>query len=500
MLEAFGQGAAGIFQPVVLLVILAGTFVSTILGIIPGLGGVLAIVLILPFVFRADPMVILPLISAIGATSYAGGAMCAILLGVPGTPANAATILDGFPMTRKGEASRAIGAAITASGLGGILPVFFAFLMMPLVIPFVLNFRSAEMAFLILLGLCFLAVLTRGSVIKGLISAGIGLLISCIGFQAKTGVPRFAFGNIYLYDGISITVIILAIFALPLLAELSAGGKSVAPPNKYAVGTYRQMLRGIVDVFRHWWLFLRCSILGYIVGIIPGVGAESAVWVAYGHAKQSSKSPEKFGTGVVEGIIAPESANNAKEAGGMLTTLAFGIPGSGMMVLYLAAFIMLGIDPGPKMLTDHTALCFAMLQTIALSNVFAAVICFFGAPFLIKITHVPVVYLFCFLIPIVFIGVWAYSKIVLDLFILVIIGVLSLFLRRYGYSLSALILGFILGGLFEYYLWHALDLSGVLFFLTPISIILIIAIVATLTQNLWGPVVKHWFKKIKRLS
>lgn len=484
MFEAFVQALGQLADPIVFLAILAGTVISITIGIIPGISAVIGMVLFLPFVFGMDPKISLPFLATFGAVAVTGGSITAVLLGVPGVPSSAATLLDGFPMTQRGEGARGVGAALTASMVGGAGAVIYAFLMIPVLIPLVLHFRSPEMFFLIIMGLCFLAVLTKESKIKGLISAGVGMLIAMIGFQEKTAMSRFTFGNLYLYDGISVIVMVLAFFALPVLANLVISGKPISSlkiPSSRA--TYRQLLKGALDVFRHWWLFLRCTIIGYIVGVIPGIGGETAIWVSYGYAKQVSKNPHEFGTGRVEGVIAPESANNSKDAGAMLTTLVFGVPGSVSMVIMLAALLMVGIQPGPGMLTGHTDITFLILLTIAASNILAGILCFGGIPYLARVTRVSPEYLFCIILPLIYIGTYTFKGVFLDLTMLLPIAVLSLLLRRFGYPLPPLILGFILGGLAEYYLWHSLDAFGATFFLSPISLGLIFFTILLVGQD-----------------
>ena len=504
MIEGFVQGLVNFTQPSVLIFLFIGTVIATLLGAFPILGGMTGCALILPFIFGMEPVVALPFLCAIMGVTYTGGVIPTILLGIPGTGPNVATLIDGFPMAQKGEAGRAIGAGLTASMMGGIIAVPFALIMIPLLVPLVLRFRAPEMFLTIVLGLSFLAVLTRGSMIKGFISGGIGLLISFIGFQGMSGAARFTFGNVYLYDGISIIDVALALFAVPLLLDLMATGKAIASGGEASVGfsrRFREILAGARDVFRYWGLWLRSSVIGYIVGVIPGIGSETATFAAYGQAKQTSKNPDKFGTGCVEGVIAPESANNAKQAGALLTTLAFGIPGSAIMAIMLAAFLMMGIQPGPRMLVDHADLCFTLLFSVVISNIWAGIICFFGAPFLIKVTRISPVYLFCIILPLVYIGAFVWHETLIDIIIVLILSAVGVCARKFGYSPAAMLLAFVLGSLAEYYFFHALHRYGALFFLSPISIVLIFFIVAVLSQNAIGRLIRCWIRpRITRAS
>jgi TctA family transporter len=491
MLESFGQAIIQLFSPNVLIALLIATIGAVILGVIPGISGALAMILFLPFVYGRDPAVCMVVLATLTAVSNTGGAITAILLGIPGDSSNAATTMDGFALTRQGEGARAVGVSLWGSIVGGVLAIVFAFMMIPLAVPLIMNFRSPEMFCLIVLGLSFLAAITQKSVIKGMISAGLGLLISTIGYQSKTGFARFTLGNDYLYGGVETVVMLLGILAVPVIAELVVNKETVTPADVKSIGTYRQILSGWGDIIRHWWLCIRSTIIGYFVGVIPGIGSETAIWVAYAHAKQTSKNPDTFGKGSIEGVLAPESANNARTGGAMLTTLVLGIPGSPTMVMVLAAFILLGIAPGPKVLVEHTTLCFVILLSIVLSNIVAAWLCFFSLPLMLKITRISSVKLFAYLMPIIMIGVYSNNMSTLDLLMLILVGALGVGFRKFGYSPGAIILGFILGKLFEYYLWQSLDLFGGWFFLTPISIVLLLTVILVLTKDLWKPLLKH---------
>ncbi len=495
--EAFFQGALNLFEPMVLLAWLAGTLIGLALGVTPVIGGITGAALFLPFVFKMDPVIALPFLLAMMSVCYTGGAITSILINIPGTGANAPTLIDGYPMTRKGEGGRAIGAAVTASGLGGAATVPIALVMIPLIIPLVLALWTAELFFLVVLGLSFLAILSRGGQIKGLIAGGLGVFLSFVGYNIITGSPRFTFGILQLYDGIDVIAVILGLFGLAEVIDLAAKGAAISMKGKLTAGR-SDLVEGAKDVFRHFWLWLRCSILGYIIGIIPGIGAGMATFTAYAHAKQTSKNSEEFGTGRVEGVIAPEAANNAKEAGSVLTTLAFGIPGSTEMVILLGAFLMVGIIPGPGLLLDHLELSFTMMLTIIVSNIVAAVLCFLIAPYLIKLTTVHPRYLFPIILCIIFVGVYARAETMLQIILVVIFGLLGFFMKRFDYPRPALALGFVLGGLFEYYLHQSIMIGGSLFFLRPISLGLIALTIAVLSMDPIRSALKK--RKLKGIS
>jgi TctA family transporter len=266
--------------------------------------------------------------------------------------------------------------------------------------------------------------------------------------------------------------------AVPIMFQLNQTCKSIAPPDMKSAGDLSKIIKGGLEVIRyHKWLWLRSVVSGYIVGVMPALGATVGSWAAYGQAKRTSKHPELFGTGTPEGIVAPEAASNACHAGDLLTTLAFGIPGSGIMVILLAAFVMLGIQPGPKMLVEHTALCFTMLISVAIANLIAGLICIFGSTFLIKVTRVSFVYIFAFVIPIIVLSVYVARQYMIDVYVLAIISLLGVFMDKWGYSAPALILGFVLGDQFEYYFINSITMYGPFFFLSPISLAIIFLVI-----------------------
>jgi len=481
LLEAYGAALATLFQPLNLLIMLLAVFAGLIIGVIPGLSGLVMLPLLLPFVFRMPAEVALILLIAFHAVIFTGGSISSILLNIPGTGPNAATMLDGFPMTQKGEGGRAIGAAVTSSMAGGVVPAFLALAMVPLVMPVILAFGQPEMAMLILLGISFLAALTGGSAIKGIIAGMVGLLISFVGYHSITGVHRFSFGSAFLYDGIELIPLALGLFGLSELFYLITRGETTIV--RRAAVRMAGVVEGMKDVWRHRWLWFRSTVIGYIIGIIPGIGAEVATWLCYGQAKQTSKHPEAFGKGAVEGVIAPESANNAKEAGSLLTTMALGIPGSAVMALFLAAFLMVGVTPGPSMMVEHLPLALTLLLGIALANIVGGAICLFAAPQLARVASVHFDFLFPGILIVAMIGVYVATLSPLDFATVLIFGIVGLVMKIYGYSRPALLLGFVLGGLFENYSLLSIKIYGPLFFARPIPLTLLVIMLVLLNYR-----------------
>lgn len=484
MLENVVQALSNFANIWIWLWIMGGVISGLIIGVLPGIGSVTGLALFLPFTFKLQPMEALPLMVSLASVGFTGGAITAILLGIPGETSSIPTTFDGYPMTKKGQGARAIGAAVMGSLLGGVAAAFLALAMMFAVLPMVMAVTSMDMVFVILIGLAFIGVLGKGSMIKGLISGGVGILISSVGLAVLTGEPRFTFGIAFLYDGIHIIPVALGMFAVPPMVDLALqGGGSTITTGEVIIMGMKDVWEGAKDVFRHWGLWLRSTIIGYIFGVIPGVGASVAVFVAYGQAKQTSKHPELFGTGIVEGVIAPESCDNAKEAGSLLTTLALGIPGSLTGAMYLGAMLMMGLIPGPEMITKHMDLSLTLLIVVAVSNIIAAGICFALAPHMAMIARIPGRVLVPTILVFIFAGCFAYRGYFEDIIVMVIFSVIGVAARRFGYNLGGFAIGYILGGLFENYLFISLQIGGPLFFLRPISLFLIFILIAFFTYS-----------------
>ncbi|MFC1814365.1 tripartite tricarboxylate transporter permease [Thermodesulfobacteriota bacterium] len=473
MIESMVQGISVLFQPVMMLSMFLAVIGGLIFGVLPGLSGMTFMAIFIPFTWGMDPALAMTVLVSAYAVASTGGSITSILVNIPGVGPSAATLLDGFPMTQQGKAGRALGAMLVASGLGGVEGSFVLALLIPMVMPIVMAFGSPESFFLIAMGLSFIAALGHGSKVKAAISGLLGLLLAYMGYHDATGFARYTFGSSFLLDGVKIIPCALAIFAMPEMIHLMISGGSIVKKGTMVRASGADILEGVKDVFRHWWLHVRCVILGVFVGIVPGVGGDVAVWVAYGHAKSTSKHPETFGQGNIEGVIGPESASNGKEGGAMLPTLALGIPGSGAMAVLLGAFLIQGIQPGPAFLREHLDLAWTIVGTLVLSNLFGIVICLFIAPTLIKVTRVRGHLLAPLLLCIMALGTYCYRNSLSDVFLMLALSFLGWTMRQLGYSRPAFFLGYVLGGLAERYFGISILSYGWKFFLTPISLTLI---------------------------
>ncbi|MBW1613799.1 MAG: tripartite tricarboxylate transporter permease [Deltaproteobacteria bacterium] len=473
MVASIVQGLLVLLRPDIMLYMLAAMASGLVFGILPGLAGLTLLAILIPFTWGMDPYKALAFLMAGYAVCYTGGSVTAILLNIPGTGPNAATLVDGFPMTQKGEAGRALGAALTASAMGGVLGGLVLALLIPVVMPIVMAFGSPECFFLVVMGISFIAALGRESMLKAFIAGLLGLFVSFSGYHAGTGFARYTLGMTYLLDGVKIIPCALAVFALPEMIALMYRGGAIVKKGTPVNAPASDIKRGAKDVFQHLWLFIRSSIIGTFVGVIPGVGGDVAVWVAYGHAKTTSKHPEEFGLGTVEGVIAPESCNNAKEGGGLLPTLALGIPGSSAMAILLGAFLIVGIQPGPGFLQEHLDVAFTMVGALVLGNIVGTGVCMLAATKLVKITQVRAQLLAPFILCIISLGAFCARNSIFDIFLMYALGMVGWAMRELGYSRPAFFLGFVLGGIAERYFDISLASYGWTFFLTPISLGLI---------------------------
>jgi putative tricarboxylic transport membrane protein len=483
MLDSMWQGLAVIFQPGMMLAMFLATLGGLIFGIIPGLNGMTFMAIFIPFTWGMDPFLAMIILVSGYAVAVTGGSVTAVLVNVPGTGPNSATLLDGFPMTQQGKAGRALGAALTASGIGGLEGGIILAILVPVVTPIVMAFGSPECFFLIVMGLSFIAALGQESKAKGFISGLLGLLLSFVGYGPGTGFARFTFGSTELLDGVKLIPCSLAIFGMPEMIALMLSGRTIMKEGMEFRAPAADLWEGAKDVFRHWWLHLRSSAIGIFIGIVPGIGGDVAVWVAYGHAKTTSKHPETFGHGNVEGVIAPESANNAKEGGAMLTTLALGIPGSGAMAVLLGAFLIQGIQPGPSFLVEHLDLAFTITWVLIITNLLGAAICMLAAPTLIKVTRIRAQLLAPFLLCVITLGAYCYRNSISDVFVMFGLTILGWAMRQLGYSRPGFFLGFVLGGLAERYFNISMSSYGWKFFMTPISLLIIALTIISLAYQ-----------------
>ncbi len=458
-----------------------GVVMGLSLGAIPGLGGLVGLAILLPFTLDLDTLSAFAVMIGLISVTTTSDTIPSVLFGVPGTAASQATILDGHPMAKKGEAGRAFGAAYMASMMGGLFGALILAVSIPVLRPIVLAFSAPEFFMMGMLGISMVAVLSGGAPLKGLVVGALGLMVGMVGMDYQVGEMRWTFGQLYLWEGVPLVPVALGIFAIPEMADLVIRGTRIADVPKDAL---RGVTVGIRDAFRHWFLVLRSSAVGVWVGATPGLGGAVVDWFAYGHAVQTERGArESFGTGDVRGVIAPESANNAKEGGSLIPTLAFGVPGSAAMAILLGVFLIQGISPGPDMLTKHLDVTYTMVWSIAIANIFGTGLCLLLTNHLARLANVRVHLLAPLVIVVVFLAAFQAKRHFGDLFLLLSFGVLGWLMKRFGWPRPPLILGLVLSSVLENYFFIAASHYGVSWLWRPIVLVIGALIVTSLVYG-----------------
>ncbi|MEY3572501.1 MAG: hypothetical protein RJA77_416, partial [Pseudomonadota bacterium] len=463
MFESMQGALAGLMSFQHLGFMLLGILIGLGVGILPGLGGVAGMSLLMPFIYGVDPVSAIALLIGMVAVIPTGDTFTSVLMGIPGSSASQATVLDGFPLAKQGEAARALSAAFSASLLGG---VFGAILLTGFVVvakPLILMLSTAELFSLAILGLSVVGILAGNSMVRGLAACGLGIVFGGIGAAPATGETRLGLGIEYLMDGVPLVIIGLGLFAIPELVDLMRRQKPIA--GQSALG--RGWLRGVKDTISNWFLVLRSSALGTFIGAIPGLGGGVVDWLAYGFAVQSTKDKSKFGKGEIKGVIAPESANNALQGGALMPTLLFGIPGSGSMAVFLAGMALIGLQPGPNMVTTNLHLTYTIAWTLAMASIIGAFLCFLLASPIARLTAIPFNLIAPAMIMVICFAAFQARRDLSDLLLLLSIGLLGIFLRRFGWPRPAFLIGFVLSGQVETYLYQALQFYGTDFLARP---------------------------------
>ncbi|HEY4891347.1 MAG TPA: tripartite tricarboxylate transporter permease, partial [Reyranella sp.] len=408
----------------------------------------------------------------------------AVLFGVPGHVGAAATVIDGHAMAKNGEAGRAFGAGFASSLAGGLVGALVLGVSIPFLRPLLLAIGSPELLAFTLFGLSMVATLSGRAPLKGLTAAGLGLMLSMIGSRSESGTLRWTFDTLYLYDGLPLVPMTLGLFAMPELCELAVARKRIAGMHAGEIDLSSQW-EGVRDVGRHWWLVLRCSILGTGLGAIPGIGSSVIDWIAYGYAQRSEKNSETFGSGDVRGVIAPESSNNAKEGGHLVPTIAFGVPAGASMAILLGAFLMHGLTPGPDMLTKHLDVTYTIVWSLTLAHVIGALICLSCSRWLAKISTVRPEILLPIVLALVFVAGYEGSHDWGDLYVLIGFGIVGWIMKRLGWPRPPMVLGLVIGGIFERYLYISTSLYGAGWLLRPVVVAILALVAWALAKPLW---------------
>jgi putative tricarboxylic transport membrane protein len=448
-----------LLEPARLMFLCIGVLIGLAIGVLPGLSGIVGMAMLIPFTYNLDEYTAFALLLGMAAVITSSDFITAVLFGVPGHVGAAATVIDGHAMAKKGEAGRAFGAGFASSLAGGIVGAIVLAVSIPILRPIMLSIGSPELLALTLFGLSMVATLSGRAPLKGLTAAGLGLMIAMVGSRAQSGTLRWTFDWLYLWDGVPLIPATLGIFALPELAELAVSRRRIAGDNTPNINLSSQW-EGVRDVARNWWLVLRCGVLGTGLGAIPGIGSAVIDWIAYGYAQRTEKNTETFGSGDVRGVIAPEASNNAKEGGHLVPTIAFGVPAGASMALLLGAFLMHGLTPGPEMLTKHLDLTYLIVWSLTLAHVIGAVICLGCSRWLAQISRIRPEILLPVIIALVFVAAFEGEHDWGDLLSLLFFGVIGWLMKRLGWPRPPMVLGIVVGGIFERYLFISTQLYG----------------------------------------
>lgn len=453
MFDAALEGLQIVLEINHLIFMCAGILMGLVVGIFPGLGGIVGLSLLLPFVYGMNDTEALAMMVGLVAVIPTSDTFTSVLMGIPGSNASQATVLDGYPLSKAGQASRALSAAFFASMFGGLLGALVLTVFLVFARSVILSFGTPELFMLSILGLSMVGVISGNNILKGLVSCGLGMLVASIGSAPATAEERMTFSSFYLFDGIPLVVVGLGIFALPEIIDLLKSSTSIASVSKLG-GNW---LQGIKDAIHYRWLCFKCAGVGAIIGAIPGLGGSVVDWIAYGFAMQSAKDKSNFGKGDIRGVLGPESANNAKEGGALIPTLLFGIPGSGNMAIFLGGLILIGLEPGPAMAKDDLDISYAIIWSLALANLIGAGLCLLISRPVSQITKVPYPILAPLMIMVITFAAYQSTRDFGDLIALLVIGLLAVFMKKYHWSRPAFLIGFVLAEQTETYLYQAIQ-------------------------------------------
>lgn len=493
MLDGLLTGVVSVLDPMNLFVLLVAVFVGFLGGAMPGISGTMLIIILLPVTYGMGTEPAFLLLTGIYASAVFSGLISAILFRTPGTPEAIVTVFDGYPMTKKGKAGQALGIGILSSVIGGVVGCIALIFLTPPLAKFALNFSSPEFFALAVLGLTVVASLSGGDLTRGLIGVLFGLFIATIGMDSMTGTARFTFDSSNLMSGVELIPILIGLFAISEVLRKSAEDHTIKQKFQkvktkiFEMAIFKQISSTLA----------RSSILGILVGILPGVGATTASMLSYSEAVRWSKRPKKeFGTGVPEGIAAPESANNAAAMGAMVPLLALGIPGSATTAVILGAFVLHGLQPGPMLLTSSAELVYTIFIGLLIVNLS---ILLFAKPFIRMFSYVmkvPYTVLGPLILMLCIIGTFAVRNSIFDIWVMFVFGIIGFFLEKLKFPLATIILGVVLGPIGEAEFRRSLTMSGgdySVFFTRPISATLL----ALAVLALFAPAIKKLFTKSK---
>lgn len=479
-----------VFSLNVILMIFLGTFIGIVIGALPGLTTTMGMAIFSPFTFFMSPTLGISFLLGLYKGGIYGGSISAVLINTPGTGAAAATAMDGYPLAQKGRAIYALTAALKASIIGDLVGTFCLVLVAPPLARIALKFGPPEITSLILFSIMFICFGQRGSLLKAWIAATIGIGLSIIGQDPITGYPRFTFGIFDLQVGMEMIPLCIGLFGLSEI--LFQGEKKIIEEVKLVKTTLRNYFRESFkfrEALHHLPLIIRSSIIGVIIGILPGIGSETSCWVAYTTAKKSAKNQEEWGKGVIEGVLAPETANNIECGTAMIPLLTFGIPGDVVTAVMLGAFIAQGLRPGPQLFAQNPQIMLALFISMYFATIAMYVLGNGCIMFFTRVLNIRRSILYPVVITLCFAGTFAVRNSFFDIIAMALMGVLGYFARKFSFPIPPILIGFILGGMFEVQFRRSLIMGAgdISMFLTrPISALFVLITFLTLMYVIWG--------------
>ncbi len=464
-------GLGHILDPIVLIAIVAAVAFTQVIAITPGLGGAFILAVLIPFVFGLDPIIAIAVLVAASATDGTGNSVTSILFGVPGSATAAAMVIDGHPMAKRGMAGRALGAAMTASAVGGIIGAALLAVVIPIARPFIIEFGPVEFFVITVFALFTLALVREEQMIKGLASAALGLALSFVGLDPTTATQRYTGGQLYLWDGLQLVPVLVGLFAITeainmLKRARMPGGGALVRKEDAIEPSQAGTLEGVKDVFRHWDATWLGSWVGLIVGILPGVGGAAGQFMAYTAVARMSRVVKRardlppFGQGNVRGVIGPDAATNSTSGGDLVPMLTFGIPGNSTTAILLGALIVMGIQPGPRMLQNNMDIVWMIVFVLVLGNLLATGMVLALARYLARLAYLRASLLAPAILAISFFAAYATTRHVGDILVAGAAGLLGYFLKKYGFGIVTFLIGFVLGPILEHYLVLSLQIYG----------------------------------------
>lgn len=483
LLEAVLSGFTFVLDPRHFPFLFIGVAGGIVVGALPGLTGSVGIILLLPFLFYVDPSTALVMMCGMFCGSIYGGSISAILISTPGTPSSAATVLDGYPLAQRGEAGKAIGVATIASTAGGIISTFCLMFIAPQLAHFALEFGPEEYFALMVFGLTVIASVSGKSLTKGMIAGVFGLMIAVVGIDPIVGYARYSFDIPNLMTGFPLLPVLIGLFALSQvfvqLEKLHKAGGEDTPVLGNLLPTPRELL-GLIKTI------VPASLIGTLIGVIPGTGGAIASFLAYNEARRFSKHPEKFGTGCLEGVAAPEAANNGTTGGAMVPLLTLGIPGDVITAVMLGALMLIGVRPGPLLFKDNPEIINAVYAGLLMANVLILLLGFVSIRLFPMILRVSTAILFPLVLALCFIGSFSLSNSTYDMTIALIFGLIGFVMRKYGFPAAPVVLGVILGPIAEDVLGRALITAHgdwTTLFRSPIALFFYVISIASVTYS-----------------